>query len=239
MQRKAFLAWILMGLAPSLMAGEYSYWSPGIQVNVARAVQNTFVPFQSTSGNIQGANVQDLYGIGLANQVRLGEIFSWKLRSLVWAPTLGVHLGRESESRYDANLTFYGTDGSTASVQGATSSRKTNTREIFFASPLRWYVVSGSAVYGGFYLEAGPLFVQTNQTVDLGVNGYVMSVPATLSESAQIHANEHGYVVGLGATSVYRGVQFTYGLTYQGISGSTTSTKVGSNQVQAHLTWTF
>jgi hypothetical protein len=238
MQRKVSLALILLGLAPLLQAGEYSVWSPGIQINVARAVQNTFVPFQSTSGNIQGADVTDLYGIGLANQIRLGELFSWKVRSLVWAPTLGVHLGRESETRNDANLNFYGTDGSVVSVQGATSTRRTNTREIFFAAPLRWYAVSGSAVYGGFYLEAGPLFVQTSQTVDLDVSGYVISVPATLSESTQIRANEHGFVVGVGATSVYRGHQFTYGLTYQGING-TTSNKVGSNQVQGHITWTF
>lgn len=228
---------MIAAVAIPLAAGEYSAWSPGIQLQLSQATGNTFVPFQSQTGNIQGATVDTLYGIGFANQVRMGEAFSWRLRSLALMPTLGFQVGNKSESRHDSNFVFTAPDGSLANVQNADSHRKTQTREISLVVPVRWYT-SGSAAAGGFYVEAGPAIFRTEQTVDLQVAGYVNSVPASLAESAKISANEGGFVVGLGFANLYRESQFSYGITFQQVSTSK-DVQITPNQIRVYVQWTF
>jgi hypothetical protein len=176
----------------------------------------------------------------MTNQIRAGELLSWKLRAWIIAPSIGFRLGRETENRDDANLLFFQSNGSLVNIQDAHSRRKTETRELFASLPVRWYPASGSAIHGGFYIEAGPVIVRTDQTVDLNVTGLMNSVPANLDESAKITATEYGILVGLGRTRVYRGHQFSYGIDYRGMSkAGNANQRVAANLFGVHLQWTW
>jgi hypothetical protein len=228
------LAVAALGCVP-LLAGEYSKVSPGFTLDLGYATGNTSIPFQSSSGNIQGAAVQWVYGLSLNAPVRLGEVFNWRLRAFELVPTLSAHFGKTSDSSTTPNLQFYTPDGSVESVQNAGSSRKTNTQEVLFSLPLRWYA-KGSDVYGGFYLEAGPVFAKTEQRVNYDVNGLSMAESVTLSESTTIRQNDEGLVYGIGVTNIYRNYQFTYGVT---VRSMTSQHPVTSNLAQVSLGWNF
>lgn len=229
---------VLLSLALSTawaQAGDYSKVSPGISIEVGHATGGATVPFQNASGNIQGGRIEWMFGLGLTTPIRLGETVSWSLQSLEVVPTLGGRFGRTSDSRQDNNMVFYGPDGSLTNIQLASSSRATKSMELSLALPLRWYP-GGAAAYGGFYLEAGPIFVRSQEDVQLDVSGLVLAQPTQLSESTTLRQNDSGLVAGLGVTSVSRGYQFSYGLTFQSI---TSKNAVATNQVRLVFAWTF
>lgn len=219
----------------SLLAGEYAKISPGVNVELGYTTGNTTVPFQSASGNIQGGTTQWTYGLGLSAPVRLGETLSWSLCSLVAIPTLSARVGHNSDDQVSPNLNFYSPDGSLTVIQNASSHRSTQTREIALSLPIRWYV-GGSAAYGGFYLEAGPVVVRAQQNVDFTVTGLSLAQTTTLSESTTIRQTDAGVVVGLGVTNIYRGYQFTYGLS---VRSMTSKDPIAANQIAAVFSWTF
>lgn len=234
--RKHMLGLLIPALcAASAHAGEYSKVSPGIQIEVGHATGGASVPFQNESGNIQGGRIDWVFGVGLTAPIRLGEVASWRLQSLMLVPTLGGRFGRTSDSKTDNNFIFYGPDGGLSSIQMATISRTTKTMEISLAVPLRWYP-GGSAAYGGFYLEAGPIFVRAQEDVQLDVSGLVLAQPIQVSESTTLRQNDNGLVAGVGVTQVNRSYQFSYGLTFQSI---TSKNAIASNQVRLVLAWTF
>lgn len=234
--RKHMLGLLLLTLcAVTAHAGDYSAISPGISIDIGHATGGASVPFQNQSGNIQGGRIDWMFGLGLSAPIRLGEVSTWRLQSLMLVPTFAGRFGHTSESRTDNNLLFYSPDGSLSNIQLASSSRSTKTMELSLALPLRWYP-GGAAAYGGFYLEAGPIFVKTQEDVQLDVSGLVLAQPTQLRESTTLRQSDVGAVAGIGVTSVNRSYQFSYGLVFQSI---TSKNAIASNQVRLVFAWTF
>jgi hypothetical protein len=230
---------LFLGLAGSMAffpawGGEYDKVSPGISIDYSYSTGNSFVPFQNSSGNIQGADTKGLFGVGLVFPVRLGEAFSNSLSNFLLTPTLAMHYGTVNEGQNFSNMTFYSAGGSEVSVQNGASSRKTTTTELSFVVPLRWYPAN-NAVYGGFWVEAGPGIVRSNKSVDLTVSGFVESSQSSLDESSTIVSNVKVIEYGLGWTTIYAKSQSTFGLFFQ----SAPSNSGVSNQMRVGLQWTF
>lgn len=233
--RKLTIAVLALVSAGALRAGEFSAVSPGLGINFSSATSKAFVPFQSDSGNIQGASAHQLYGIDILANVRLGQLFTAKLSSLVLVPTLGIRYGQEDETRNENNLNFFTSDGSVVSIQNAASTRKTSCVEVSFALPLRWYM-GATADSGGVWIEAGPALINSQKTVNLSVSGLVSAVPTSIDESAKITATVRGFVAGVGWTTIYDSCQVSYNLTYMGTTGAD---KGVSNQIRISAAWTF
>lgn len=231
------LVFASLTLAASIsMAGEYSAVSPGVQVDVSK-VNSTYVPFQSKAGNIQGADAELMFGVGISAHIRLGEVFAQKLSSLVLVPSADFRFGRDHGTQSSANFNWYGTDGSLTQIQNAQADRVTNTQYMTFSLPLRWYVAS-SASQGGFYVEGGPVYARIAQTVDLSVDGLVLSIPTSLHESSKITDNTNGFVGGLGWTRIYRTTQASYALAYTYLKKATANGQDNS-AIRLYFQWSF
>lgn len=217
-------------------AGEYSPVSVGVQVDVGR-VNTTWVPFQSRAGNIQGAEAETMYGLGISTHLRLGELVAQRLSSLVVIPSLDFRVGRASDQQALANFSWYGADGSLTQVQNAQAQRVTNNQYLALSLPVRWYPTSSSA-YGGFYMEAGPVVAQVRQTVDLTVDGLVLAIPTTLKESSKITNQASGFVGGIGLTRVYARTQASCGINYMALSKANSDGKDHS-ALRFYVQWSF
>lgn len=233
---KRSFALVLALIAVPLVAGEYSTISPGLQVDFSK-VNTTYIPFQSKAGNIQGADAELMFGVGISAHIRLGEVVAQRFSSLVLIPSMDFRIGRDNTKQSFANFSWYGTDGSVTEIQNAKAERVTTTQHITLSVPLRWYVGS-SAAYGGFFVEAGPVFAQIRQTVDLSVDGLVLSIPTNLNESAKITNNTSGFVGGIGFTTIYRKAQMSYGLAYTMLQKATSNGQ-DNNAVRLYFQWGF
>lgn len=221
--------------AVSAQAGEYSSVSFGLALDYT-SQSTSKVPFQNVSGNIQGADADKLLGIGLTTQVRLGEVISQRVSGLVLTPTISYRFGTVNESEFYSNLAFYAPDGSVVYVQNANSTRKTANRQISLSVPLRYYF-GGSAAYGGFFAEAGPVYANVQQNVDLSVSGLILAIPSSVQESARITSSLSGYTVGLGTTWIYRQSQVSLILSYQTLGGI--DGRKSSSETRGGIQWTF
>lgn len=218
-------------------AGEYNTVSIGVQIDAAQA-STKFVPFQSQAGNIQGAQVGTLLGFGLTSQVRFGSLISQHLSSLVVTPSVIYRYGKQDDRTVDANLNFYTSNGSIVSIQNASSNRSTSSKVLSFVLPLRWYM-SGTATYGGIFVEAGFALGRYEQNVDLAVAGLIKAQPSQINESAKIIQTTTGYCAGVGYTRVYRESQATVLLQFQDLSAPKGSTIGPGSEIRVGMQWTF
>lgn len=216
--------------------GEFAPLSVGLQVDYNRAMSPDSVPIQSTAtGAPLGKQLDTLYGAALVGQVRLGEVINWKMRAFTLQVNLGARYGSDKEN--GVLPTFNTVLGQTPVILAPASYvRKTKVTETYVSLPLRWYTNGGAIAVEGFFIEGGPGWSRTQQTVDLTVSGDVSGSPVSLPDSVKYSQTKMTWQFGAGLSKVMRSSIFTYGVSYQKVVDAGT---FGSSFARVYLTWNF
>jgi hypothetical protein len=223
---------LLIGLAlvsGVLSAGEYSPVSVGFGLEAGFPITKQSYAIQ-TGFTTSTPNLT--YGVSIPFQVRLGQIFTMKLNSFTLQPTVGFRFGSTKEG---GSGVF---DNGVSVVDGATFTTKTKVKEGYFALPLRYYAVE-TAPYGGFYLEAGPIWVSRSNEVSATGNGFIGGIAAPINTSATFTEHKNGYIVGLGWTTIGESSQRHYGITYEAFSANNGAQTSVPSTLKLSISWTF
>lgn len=231
-------------IATSLLgAGEYSMWSPGFVVSLSRDTTSHKGLLSTTDDNIKHANVNNLLGIGLTSQLRLGELCSGTLSSLALVPTVDLSLGVVKAHSSKSNLDHVISNNDHILLSNVILVNKNKVRMLTLSIPLRWYFATANAAYGGAFIECGPLICNIKYIDGLQINGTTIAEkPFAVTEKKSSTKTSYGLVTGIGKVNIYDEHQIAYGLSLHTIRAKDSSAKSKyKSQFKTNLycSWTF
>ena len=153
----------------------------GVQVDYSIPTGTASVPMDSGSPNYvpQGSQDGGLYGLGLFYEWRIGTASNYSLRRLTMLPSIAVRMGSDQKDSQSSSTLGAQVGGQAVALTKGSQSRTTKVTETTLALPFRYYMGDGGSQGEGFFLEAGPQLVHTNQQVSLDTAGTQTTVDAS------------------------------------------------------------